>query len=364
MSRDKTRFTVLGRLLPPLLLLAASPTAQGAAPLVTDVVAVPLKSGTRAAVTWRTNVATTGVVTYGVTPDAAVGRASPRGAATHPATTHLAVLDLLSPGRTYYVAITAVGAGGTATALTSFVARNASGVFDAASSAYRLNLLVRFDWDLTGEEMAAWESQLTTMAIRVNDMTDGWVNVGTVVLADAAGAEPSGFTYCSVAECISGADVAVFTGVGIDLWAAGLRAPVMWPQSRIGGIGMPDAAIEVPRYMNQPLPEAETARQPYTGAMLAHELGHYALWLADQYGAGGEVCSDAGYDVSIMNSLGYTEIDSEGTPCAWQATHGTTGWDVLRSRYPAVSTRAGTPLPGPADPGPALRLIGVNRGVR
>jgi hypothetical protein len=358
MNPHKAGLPTVRRIAPLLLVLAAAP-ARAAPPVISDLSVVPLKDGTRAAVTWRTDHPTTSLVSFGI--GQTLVAASPRGRPEAPSTAHLAVLEPLTPGRTYSVRVVAAGAQGTSGAQTDFEAR--APALDPGTGSYPINLLVRFDWDLTEAEMTDWSAALEAAATRVRDMTDGWVSLGTVVLADAAGYDPSGFTYCSIAECLAGADVAVFTGVGLDLYAGPARAPVMWPQSVTGGIERAGASIEVPRWMYWPTTGDETSRRPYAGAMIAHELGHYALWLDDQYGSAADKCVNPSFDLSIMNNLSATEIDSKDTPCAWQQTHGGNSWDLLmRAHYPAIPSRAGPPASGPLTSGPAFRIVTVDRG--
>jgi hypothetical protein len=359
MNHDKAASAGARLAVPFLLVLATTAPGRAASPTITDLRVVSLKAGTRAAVVWRTDAPTTSHVRFGI--GQTLVPASPRARPEAPTRDHVALLEPLTPGRIYRVLVVAAGALGASTSETSFEAR--APAFDEAAAAYAINLLVRFDWDLTRSEMQDWSAAFEAAATRVNDMTDGWVSLGTVVLADATGADPSGFTYCSPAECGAGADVAVFSGVGLDLYPGPARVPLMWPQSVIGGIERAGASIEVPRWLDWPVPEDETVRRPYIGAMLTHELGHYALWLDDQYGSTADECVSSAFDLSIMSNLSATEIDSKDTPCAWQQTHGGNSWDLLlRAHYPEIPTRIGPPAIGPEVPGECFGIVAVNRG--
>lgn len=347
------------------MMVAAVVPAGADGPGVGDIIVSPLKDGRRVAVTWRTDVPTTGYVEYGPAPGGTLV-AGPVGAGHHvdaPGLRHLVTIDVPRWQR-YWVRVTAVDASGATSTgeEIEFGAFNGPGGWDADLGAYRANVLVRFDWDLTAGEMAAWAGHATEFATRVADMTDGYVLLGDVILADAVGRDAIWVQGCT--PCPTDADVAVFTGYGVSVYPpAGPRVTAMWQQSSLGGIQNDLDAIEFPRSVLWGGELRDMTNEWWTGRRLAHEFGHYAFWLEDQYD--GAVCENPEYDISIMNDdLRFSEIDSADTPCDWQAANAGTSWDkFLFKHYKNVGFRTGPPDPGPDAPGSIFRLIALDRGV-
>ncbi|HVL32621.1 MAG TPA: fibronectin type III domain-containing protein [Actinomycetota bacterium] len=354
------------------LTCASLPThAQPGALTISDVRVTPLKTGTRAAVTFRTSAPALGYAVASAN-DALASASASIGARERqaPGTDHLIVLEPLESGTSYEVTVGARGLDG-ATAeevRTTVTAVHGPGAFDAASSTYTLNVLMRFDWDLSSEEMNAWRAHAHEFATRVNDMTDGWIRLGTVILADADARDAVWAPQCRPA-CPAGADVAIYTGYGYSTYLqTGHRVTLMWQQAMLGGIRSSTSSIEFPRYLiccfgGTPSAPLDMGTQWWTGKRLAHEFGHYAMWLQDQYEP--PVCDSSHHDLSIMGADLYrTEIDSADTPCAWQGGGARNSWDqTLIAYYDEIPSRIGPPDPGPHTPGDAFSVVVVDRGV-
>lgn len=292
-----------------------------------------LKAGTRAVVAWTTEAPTTGALAWNVS-----GGATTTLTEATPRTAHVFVLDELPRGESLCFSAD----GGAPRAL-----RLANAMHAHDGDAYVVNLLV-----LANEQpnVGALEAGLDAYAWRLRDATDGHVKSGRViVLYEDAGHHNSGWTTCymtvSVATgdaptCDLAADV-IFT---VDAYPAGAA-------STYGdGIQNPRASI----WMNSYWQAGTVNLGDDVGAVLMHEVGHYAFGALDLYVGSG--CDVPEKSLSVMSSdRSLTEFDDEVNRCPNEAeVEGyVPTWTLLRQRFPLVPDRLGVIDAGPTTAGDA-----------
>ena len=299
-----------------------------------------LKTGTRAVVAWTTEELEAAALSWNVSgaPSATLVEGTPR-------TQHVFVLEGLPRGET----LCFTAGDGVPRAM-----RLANAMYAHDGDAYVLNLLV------LGNEQpdrVALERGLDNFAWRIRDATDGNVKAGRVViLYGDVEHHNSGWTSCyttvglvtsGVPTCRNLVDV-IFTA---DAFAGGAAS------TYLDGIRDPKVSIWMNSYHQAGLVDTNDN----VGAVLTHEMGHYAFGAMDLYGslAGTDPdCYVAAKGISVMGgSRAATEYDDEVNRCPNEAVIPgyVPTWTLLREDFPLVPDRAGVIDPGPRTPGDAYR---------
>lgn len=329
-------------LLAAALVVPIGTTAHAASPF-SEVVAFSTKTGFRAVVAWQAETAVGSVVRWGEGPTDLPNVASSLAA---PDRAGMAVVDGLTPGRTYWFAVEDRLTG----QRSAPVAMQAGNAYNAWSgSAYTINLLVQLDlsevpaidasWDLNLDNIA---SAVDVAAERIYDALDGFARIGTVVVTDFTTDYPANAPFGSpVSVCPPAggvADVLIETTIPFDshTWT-GFAIDTPCTMLYLGREGQ----LVVPW-------ESEL----HTGYVASHELMHYAFNAPDLYGQGGAACWNPEWDGSMMsNRGGYsggrwrgTEVERNEkiTPCTMGNQPYT--WDQLRERYENVPLRPDGPV--------------------
>lgn len=299
-----------------------------------------LKTGTRAVVAWTTPAREAASLSWNVSGGATrvLVEATAR-------TSHVFILDDLPRGESLCFSAPAIGAH-------ALSLRNAMYAHDG--DAYVINLLV-----LANEQpdVGDLETGLDGFAWRLRDATDGHVKAGRLVtLYGDLDHHNSGWATCYVANppvdppaCQRLVDV-IFTA---DAFPAGAAS------TYLDGIQDADAAV----WMNSYWQAGTVNLGDNVGAVLTHEMGHYAFGALDLYVGSG--CDVFEKSLSVMSSArNLTEFDDEVNRCPNEAevTDYVPTWTLMRDRFPLVPDRAGLIDAGPTTPGdayarPAFQLL-------
>lgn len=298
-----------------------------------------LKTGYRFAVLWSSEQATTGSLTYSVANGTARTVTE-----TVPTRLHMLVIDGLPEHRTLCFTVTM---GGVTTPLHAVRTVNGPTGFQpgAPHGTYTLNLLT-----LVNEQgdLAEVEAGLSDYAKRLWDATDGWVRAGAMpVLVNNFPEHNSGWVTCYIVTtpglCNQVYDV-MFTNDAAPQGAASTYRK---------GLSDPRAAIWMNQY-HQAFPGPLSLDD--TGAVLLHEVGHYAFNMDDLYGdpvvPDSQDCDIPSLSMSIMGgSRSSTEFDDEVHPCPTQPSSYTPSWTLLRGEFREIPDRTTDPLKGPDGDG-------------
>ncbi|HUQ39296.1 MAG TPA: hypothetical protein VM030_04015 [Acidimicrobiales bacterium] len=325
--------------------LVGLPTPARSASLFTAVEAFSTKTGFRAVVAWQASETVSGEVLYGPSPEDLSGVAVPLPVG--PDKAQMAVVDGLTPGRTYWFQVRDRISGETSP-MRRMTATNAYNGWNGRT--YTLSLVIQLDApeapvvvgsDLDLNDVAA---AVNVMAERVHDATDGFVRLGTVLVTDTkldySANPPVAFgAVCTPAGNV--ADVVIETAVAFDshTWTP-------W------AIDDPCTVIHVGRQGQLVLPWKDPA---HLGYVLTHELAHYALDASDLYGLNGTgECWNPDWDGSLMSNRGGwkesygrwegTELDRNETLTPCDMGSESYSWDLLRERYVEVPERANGPV--------------------
>lgn len=302
-----------------------------------------LKTGTRAIVTWSTEEPTRGELTWTLPgePHRTAREPTPRE-------DHAFVLLHLPPGSqlTYTARHTVPEPTGDGATVESdphaFTLRNPAPDRQPGRGYHTLNLTVVANQNPV--DRAVLERGLDHFADLLWDATDGRVAVANLTLLYDAPHRSEAVALCGTTPrspaCNHVVD-AVFT-YGVT--------PIYRGAAWRGGIAEPHEAI----YMNNVWEAVVQGTPKEIGSVLAHEVGHYALWMDEAYGSAS--CYDPETDVSVMgNDRRTTEFDGPTAPCPVEK-RGAWSWTTLRNRYAAVGPRSDGPDPGPQGAGPSYNL--------
>ncbi|MEK6974762.1 MAG: PKD domain-containing protein [Candidatus Thermoplasmatota archaeon] len=309
-----------------------------------------LKTGFRFAVVWSSEDLTTGSLTY------TIGNGTARTVSeTAPTRLHLIVVDGITEGRT--LCFTA-SMGGTTTPLHAVRTVNAMTSYVAGTphGSYSMNFLV-----LSNEQgdQAEVEAGLESYGNLLWDATDGWVRAGAVLLIQGNAVQGNiGWPTCYLAGGIAFVCENLY-----DVLVTNAAAPQGAASTYAQGIRDPDAAIWMNQY-HQAMPGPLSLDD--FGAVLTHEVGHYAFNMADLYGDNTVVtteCFDSSTGISIMaGSRDASEFDDPATPCPNQPSGYTTSWEFLQGQFKGVPDRPSGPEKGPDGNG-GIFLTRTYRGV-
>jgi hypothetical protein len=259
----------------------------------------------------------------------------------------------------------------------TFTSRNAVNNWDNGLQNYTANLFVYFNFDANQDNFDTWESYLEEAAEWIYDATDGYIRLGTVVMADSPSPEGDLADFDNVTDM----KIGFFPGRG------GYNAT----GGDYYGIGRPNIFMELGIYGDYYYNDwTDSTGASWAPPTIAHEFGHYALGLRDEYyvepdGTPRFFCDRPEYNSSLMSVLGYWPgYDSTGnllpfeyyselctdaihTPRTnWEPLYiGDSMWRILDSFYPNIPdnyyTGSATPI---QDVGPgwddALSFIIVN----
>lgn len=295
-----------------------------------------LKTGFRLAVGWTTEQPTAGSLSYVV-----AGSSVTRVDETVPTRLHLIVVDGLPVGKDLCFQATGGPWHGVhlANAMTAFEPAEPHGT-------YTMNLMAIVN---EGGDVAEVEEGMDRYAEMLWDATDGWVRAGAsfIVVGDYLH-HNSGWPTCYIGGSLPGA-CANFYDVVVTEAAVPQGAASTYRQ----GIRDDDAAM----WMNM---HWQAVPGPLSlddfGAVLLHEVGHYAFDMDDLYGdpvvPDSQGCDLPEWSMSIMGgSRDATEFDDEVHPCPTQGSDYVPSWTLMRGEFPEIADRTGDPLEGPAGHG-------------
>lgn len=309
-----------------------------------------LKTGFRFAVVWSSETPSTGSLSYSLDdgPQRTVTE-------TVPTRLHLLVIEGLTEGRT--LCFTA-SMGGTTTPLHAVRTVNAMTSFVPGTphGSYSMNFLVLSDEQ---GDQAEVEAGLVRYGDLLWDATDGWVRAGAVLLVQSDAVHGNvGWPTCYLAGGITALCDNLF-----DVLVTNAAAPQGAASTYRQGIRDPDAAMWMNQY-HQAMPGPLSLDD--FGAVLTHEVGHYAFDMADLYGDNTVVtseCYDSSTGISIMaGNRDATEFDDPVTPCPNQPAGYKTSWELLQGQFQAVTSRPTGPDQGPTGNGDTF-LTRTYRGV-
>lgn len=221
---------------------------------------------------------------------------------------------------------------------------NAMNAYDPDSGTYTINTL-----SLANElpAQARIEDGTARYGQILWDGTEGHVKSGrNIVLFQDPERHNSGWTTCYITlgilypnlpPCNQTVDI-IYTN---DAFPGGAAS------TYIDAIQDPDRAI----WMNWVWQGAAVSLDD-TGAVLMHEMGHYAFGAMDLYD-GDEACNDPALGLSIMGSdRSASEFDGPAFPCpdAGSIPEYVPSWTLIRERFPMVPAREAID-PGPSDDG-------------
>lgn len=296
-----------------------------------------LKTGFRFAVAWTSESPVAGTLTY------TIGKQDQRTVTeTVPTTNHLIVVDGLDENRTLCFT---VGSGGQESPLHAVRTVNAMTSFrpGAPHGTYTLNLMVLSNEMGDAAEVRAGLEQYNRL---LWDATDGWVRTGAMILVEGDplhGNLGYGCYFAGVTGACNNVYDAVVTNDADPRGAASTyrqgireRAAAMW-------MNQYHQAMPGPLQLDD------------LGAVLVHELGHYAFDMADLYGDSTVLtseCYDASTGVSIMaGNRDASEFDDAATPCANQPSGYTTSWELAQGQFKQLPDRPAGPDKGPEGDG-------------
>lgn len=345
----------ISSLVPPIVqqppVVGADPTCGTGAPVTATygegpdgLVFAALKTGFRAVVAWESVDPVRSRLSWSVDggPERTMEEATAR-------TAHAFVLDGLPVGRS----LCFTAGDGVPRALRLANAMNAHD-----GEAYVLNLLVLANEPV---ETRALRAGLVDYAARLNDATDGEVRPGKiVVLLQDVEYHNSGWTSCFLAsQVVTLLSASPSCRRVVDVIFTADAAPQGAASTYKDAIQQPDEAI----WMNLYHQAGIVSTGDDVGAVLNHEMGHYAFGAMDLYGAvtgtDGTDCWSAATGISVMGGeRGATEFDDEVNRCPNEAVLAgyVPTWTLLRERFPLVPDRGGVIDAGPAGPGAAYSL--------
>lgn len=296
-----------------------------------------LKTGSRFAVAWTSESATTGSLTYSIANQTPVTVTE-----AVPTRLHLIVVDGLAEGRTLCFQ---ASMGGATTPLHAVRTVNAMTAFapEAGRGLYTMNLLVVSNELGDAAEVAGG---VAAYARRLWDATDGWVRTGAVLVVEADPSHSNAGWPCFFVA-VPQACQNVF-----DVVVTNAAAPQGAASTYRQGIRDRDAAIWMNQY-HQAMPGPLSLDD--FGAVLLHEMGHYAFDMEDLYGDNTVVtteCYDSQTGISIMaGSRDATEFDDPVATCPNQPAGYTTSWEFLQGQFTQVASRPQGPVAGPEGDG-------------
>lgn len=298
-----------------------------------------LKTGFRAVVAWSTAEPVAASLAYSLDAGEASMVAEPT-----PRLQHVFVLDGLPEGATLCFTPSA----GEAHAIRL---ANAMTDIDPDTGVYTANLLLVANTQIT--QRADLEGSLPRFARILHDMTDGHVRAGKLILVYAdlekhhSGVESCyGLVVVRGPGCSHAMDV-VYT---YDSCAGGSACTTL--------LGVKDAHYHV--WMSSVWQSNAVAPIDDSGAVLAHEMGHYLLGALDVYGAllSGNDCWDPALGLSIMGGgRDATELDDATSRCPNEVflQEYVPSWTLFRAAYPTVPERSAIDA-GPQGDGEAYSL--------
>lgn len=300
-----------------------------------------LKTGFRLAVGWTTEQPSTGSLSYTV-----AGGSIVRVEETVPTRLHLVVVDGLPEGKDLCFQAT----GGTWHGVHTV---NAMTAFEPAEphGTYTMNLMAIVN---EGGDVAEVEEGMDRYASLLWDATDGWVRAGAsfVVVGDYLH-HNAGWPTCYILGSLPGACANVF-----DVVVTEAAVPQGAASTYRQGIRDRDAAM----WMNmhwQAFPGPLSMDD--FGAVLLHEVGHYAFDMDDLYGdpivPDSQGCDMPDWSMSIMGgSRDSTEFDDEVHRCPTQGPGYVPSWTLMRGEFGEIPDRTDDPLEGPhGNGGPHFR---------
>lgn len=308
-----------------------------------------LKTGFRLIVTWQTDAAVTGTLEY------RVGDGSTQTITeTVPQKNHVFVVDRLETTRLLTFTASYETDDGAVTSEPHTVHLvNAHRAYDVGEQAYRMNLVVLANERARGMDIV--RKGIRIFAERLWDASDGAIRAGDIYLlrGDLKRSE-GGLFSCGIADSYG---VTPACSHLVDVVFSWDNYPFAAGAAWRGGIG----DHRRPIYMNN-----MWERWPgEIGAVLLHELGHYAFWMDDLYvdlGAGPE-CFDQSTGISVMGAdRRATEFDDATTRCPNEDALDdyTPSWTYLRKRYDEIPARPGAPDPGPQGDGGIFELHDID----
>lgn len=288
-----------------------------------------LKTGFRAVVVWSSEQPTTASLRYqvGNLPEVTL-------AESVPTKVHLFVVNELPVGQTFCFRPVVGGQAGPLHAMRLANAMNAYDPNAGPFGIYTVNLLALVN---EGGDLSEVENGMTNFASRLWDATDGYVRAGATIVIDADYLHHnSGWVTCYIVRPNWPACNRVF-----DVIFTEDAAPQGAASTYRKGISNPDAAI----WMNmhwQAVPGPISLDDP--GAVLLHEVGHYAFNMDDLYGdpvvPDAQDCDFPQYSMSIMGgSRQMTEFDDALHPCTGQGPNYVPSWTLLRGEFPKIPER-------------------------
>ncbi|MGB5925653.1 MAG: fibronectin type III domain-containing protein [Dehalococcoidia bacterium] len=282
---------------------------------ISNIVATPTKIGNAVVITWDTDVPTTNnIVVY--------DQSSPPRSTSSPGLDnvyqHAVVITGITPNSTYYyrVGVTYLGLK-YVSSVNTFVAKNAKNAWDG--SKYTINMMITLDWDVPSTSdtfLTTWftstNSYMAQAAQYIYDATDGYIRLGTVLVADN---QTEGNMLWNSSDMTFKQNTYDSTG-GITPYTyyngkwnhtAGIENPN-------GGVGM--GFGEIGSFYNEDWSWDSAGKgsaywSGWQARIITHEFGHYALYLPDRYDRDDQTANysfwdtNNTYDSDLMSDRGY-----------------------------------------------------------
>jgi hypothetical protein len=162
----------------------------------------------------------------------------------------------------------------------TFIANNAKSAYDGTR--YIVNLYVGAVNDFTNSVFTTWQNYLASFAKYLFDATDAKIRLGTIVI-------------CDNVKSYTNADIQIKPGYGSDGGSVGgIETSSFISLGELGTVYI----------------ESWSSVNP--GWIIAHEFGHYGLYLKDEYDNSNHKCIDNNKDTCMMSARYYTELCSNG----------------------------------------------------